>query len=451
MRRGELRADDYARALLARARAGAHLNAFLSIDEPALLEAARSADRHRARGAATGRLHGLPIPVKDSINTARLPTTQGTRALQYCRPRRDAAVLTRLWGAGALLFGKTALHEMSRGWTCNNAVFGPVRNPCDPARIPGGSSGGSAVAVAFGMAPLALGEDTLGSIRVPASLCGIAGLRPTFGRYPGEGVMPLTLNRFDQVGPLARTVEDLALFDAAVTGDARPLARLVPASLRLGVPDELFAGCDTDAARALQTALQRLAAAGVQLVHTRLPAIAAEARTIARTVLAAEGAACLSGYLASYAPGIALEQVCGAMSPDIQSLYAAGQTPRAEYEQALERLAELRGAVSAHLRGEALSALVFPPALTAALPLGDNALIDIGGTAVPIGTVMGRNAALGSCAGLPSLVLPAGRTAGGLPVGLEFAAGPGRDRDLLALGRALEPLLAARGAQSAAP
>jgi Asp-tRNA(Asn)/Glu-tRNA(Gln) amidotransferase A subunit family amidase len=135
------------------------------------------------------------------------------------KPKDDAAVLKPLLTQGAIVMGKTNLHELSYSWTSNNATFGSVRNPYDPQRIPGGSSGGSAAAVSARIAPLAIAEDTLGSIRVPASMCGLAGLRPSFGRYPDDGIMPLTVNKFDQVGPLARSVADLLLFDTAVTGE----------------------------------------------------------------------------------------------------------------------------------------------------------------------------------------------------------------------------------------
>jgi mandelamide amidase len=217
MRNGDVKAEDYARALLDRAQALANLNAFRTLDREMVLEAARSADKARAAGQTLGMLHGLPIPVKDSVNTKAFPTSNGTRALREFKPKDDAAVLKPLLYQGAILMGKTNLHELSYGWTSNNEAFGPVRNPYDPQHVPGGSSGGSAAAVAGRMAPLAIAEDTLGSIRVPASMCGLAGLRPSFGRYPDDGIMPLTVNKFDQVGPLARSVADLLLFDSVVT------------------------------------------------------------------------------------------------------------------------------------------------------------------------------------------------------------------------------------------
>ena len=214
LRRGDLSAETYARHVLDQCEAHKDLNAFISLDADQVLSAARQADLLRREGRALGRLHGLPVPVKDSINTRNLPTTSGTEALRNFRPKEDAPLITALTGQGALLLAKTNLMEMSLGWTSNNKAFGAVHNPYDRSRIPGGSSGGSAAAVAARLVPLAVGEDTLGSIRVPAALCGVCGLRPSVGRYPSDGVMPIT-PRWDAPGPMARNVGDLILFDAA--------------------------------------------------------------------------------------------------------------------------------------------------------------------------------------------------------------------------------------------
>ncbi|HXV59507.1 MAG TPA: amidase family protein, partial [Vicinamibacteria bacterium] len=234
MREGELRAEDYASALLQRCEAGQHLNAFITLEPGHVLEAARAADRKRDSGAVLGPLHGLPIPIKDSVNTKDFPTTAGTSALRNFRPREDAPIVRTLVEAGAIVLGKTSIHELSFGWTSNNLAFGAVRNPYDTTRIPGGSTGGTAAAVAARMAPLGVAEDTEGSIRVPAALCGICGFRPTTGRYPSQGVVPIT-PLFDQVGPHARTVRDCILFDTVVTGETAHLevANLAGARLAL--------------------------------------------------------------------------------------------------------------------------------------------------------------------------------------------------------------------------
>src|SRR5437867_2443802 len=258
MRRGDMKAEDYAAALLARCEAGKHLNAFISLDPAKVMEAARVADRRRASGAFLGPLHGLPVPVKDSVNTRDLPTTSGTPALRNFRPREDAPTVRALLDAGAILLGKTNLHELSFGWTSTNLAFGAVKNPYDPTRIPGGSSGGTAVAIAAHMAPLGVAEDTCGSIRVPAAMCGIAGFRPTTFRYSPRGVMPLT-SVFDTIGPHARTVADLALFDSVITGDFNPLRPVVPSGVRLGISRaHYFAGLDSEVARVVDETLRKL-------------------------------------------------------------------------------------------------------------------------------------------------------------------------------------------------
>jgi mandelamide amidase len=309
MRDGDIKAEDYPGTLLDRAQQVANLNAFISLNRDMVLEAARAADKARASGVPLGLLHGLPIPVKDSVDTRALPTSDGTRALRNFTPKDDAAVLKPLFAQGAILMGKTNLHELSFGWTSNNAVFGPVRNPYHRDRIPGGSSGGSAAAVAARIAPLAIAEDTWGSIRVPATMCGLAGLRPSYGRYPDDGIMPLTTDKFDQVGPLARSVADLALFDAVLTGEPRQVTATPLAGVRLGVPEDFFAGLDPEVERVSNEALQRLKAAGATLVRAELPEPARDATSIAVTIVGFEAAPSITSFLEQQVPGISFDQM----------------------------------------------------------------------------------------------------------------------------------------------
>jgi indoleacetamide hydrolase len=181
-------------------------------------------------------------------------------------------VLKPLFAQGAILMGKTNLHELSLGWTSNNAIFGPVRNPYDPSRVPGGSSGGSGAAVAARIAPLAIGEDTLGSIRVPSTNCGLAGLQPSFGRYPDAGIMPLSDNKFDQVGPIARSADDLLLFDNVLVPNAPPIAPKPIKDVRIGISRGfLMSGLDPEVDRASREALEKLRNAGAILVEAELP------------------------------------------------------------------------------------------------------------------------------------------------------------------------------------
>src|ERR1700722_5675049 len=266
MTRGEIPAERYAAVLLERCKVGKSLNAFISLEPERVLEAARECDVRRRTGAKLGPLHGLPIPIKDSINTKDYPTTAGTPALKDFRPTEDAPIVSIIRQAGGVVLGKTNLHELSYGYTSNNPTFGAVHNPYDPTRIPGGSSGGTAAAVAAQMAPLGVAEDTEGSIRVPAALCGIAGFRPSTGRYPSTGAAPISA-LFDQIGPHARNVADLALFDSVAASDWPPLQAPSLQGLRLGVVrDYWFVGLDPEVERVTDRALEQLRSAGVEIV-----------------------------------------------------------------------------------------------------------------------------------------------------------------------------------------
>ncbi|HEY1865589.1 MAG TPA: amidase, partial [Candidatus Acidoferrales bacterium] len=193
------------------------LNAFLTVTTELALEQARAAERELMRGHCRGPLHGIPIALKDNIWTRGVRTTAGSLILRDFVPTADAGVARRLRRAGAILLGKTNLHEFAYGITSENPHYGPTRNPWDTARISGGSSGGSAAAIAAGLCVASVGTDTGGSIRVPAALCGIVGLKPTFGRVTRHGVVPLALS-FDHVGPLARSAADAAILLGILAG-----------------------------------------------------------------------------------------------------------------------------------------------------------------------------------------------------------------------------------------
>ena len=200
MQRGEVTASAYTDALLARTAALAALNAFIHHDPAQVRAAARAVDEQRAKGAQLGALHGVPLALKDNLDTAGVITTAGTPGLRSNRPARNAPVVQRLLDAGAIVFGKASLHELAYGITNHNAAFGAVHTPYDPSRIPGGSSGGVAAAVGARMAPGGIGSDTGGSVRIPAALCGIVGFRPSTGRWSQAGIVPISHTR-DTAGP----------------------------------------------------------------------------------------------------------------------------------------------------------------------------------------------------------------------------------------------------------
>jgi mandelamide amidase len=412
-----------------------------------VLEAARAADKRRRTGSRLGTLHGLPIPVKDSINTKALPTTNGTPALRNFRPKQDAAILKPLFAQGAILMGKTNIHELSYGHTTNNFAFGPTRNPYDTSRVPGGSSGGSAAAVAARIAPLAVAEDTFGSIRVPASFCGIAGLRPTVGRYPGAGVMPIT-PKWDTGGPLARTVGDLILFDSVLMNYPPVVAPQPLRGVRIGVADYFLSGLHPEVARVTTEALRKLESAGAVLVRADVPKEMRVGTELTRVINRYETAKNMSAFLKQHGAGIRFEDLISQAGSDTRTFFRENILPGApnaiteeQYRSAVTQLAPLREAVRRYFADNSVVVLAFPSVRMPPPLIGEDREIEILGMKVPIRAAMGRNLGQGSCAGMPCLVLPAGMTSKGLPIGFEFDALPGQDRELLALGLSLEQAL----------
>jgi len=285
------------------------LNAFITITEDLALAQARQADDELARGIDRGPLHGIPYALKDVFSTKGIRTTCGSKIFADHVPDHDAAVYEKLTEAGAVLMGKTGLQEFAYGITCNNPHFGAIRNPHDPLRIPGGSSGGSGVAVATGMVFFAMGSDTGGSIRIPAAFCGCFGLKPTSGRVSRYGVMPLDFS-LDHMGPLTRTARDAGLVLNAIAGfDIRDdtsshqrvedyaAGTFVLAGKRIGVPENFFRERLTpEAASAYDAALARADAAGARLVPLRVPD-PAEINILSRVILLAEASALMEPYL----------------------------------------------------------------------------------------------------------------------------------------------------------
>jgi indoleacetamide hydrolase len=449
MSHGEIAVERYARALLDRCKRASTLNAFITLEPDRVLEAARAADRHRQKGGKTGPLFGLPVPVKDSVNTEDYPTSAGTPALRHFRPAEDAPVVKALRDGGAIVLGKTNLHELSFGWTSNNLAFGAVHNPYDPKRIPGGSSGGTAVAIAAHMAPLGVAEDTEGSIRVPAALCGISGFRPTTGRYSTRGCVPIS-PLFDQVGPHARTVSDLALFDSVVANDRQPLQPTPLKGLRFGVVREyFFTGLDPEVERFTDLALQRLKDSGAEIVETELPGLQHHIDLTTYVVQLRDARVALERYLKEYHTDLTLEELVNQASPDIQKIFQQYVLPGgakfvSEEAYAAARdthLPALRSLYRDYFARNRLAAMVFPTTLVPAPLIGEDTTVHIGHREIPFQTAVSRNIAPGSTAGIPGLVLPSGLTATGLPVGIEFDAPTGSDRALLALGVSIERVL----------
>ena len=289
-------AVELAQESLARIRAEQpRLNAFITITEDLALEQARRADDELARGIDRGPLHGIPYALKDVFATQGILTTCGSKIFANRIPNHDSEVYKKLTEAGAVLMGKTGMHEFAYGITSNNPHFGAIRNPHDLARIPGGSSGGSGVAVAAGMVFFAMGTDTGGSIRVPAAYCGCVGFKPTYGRVSRAGVFPLGFT-LDHVGPLTRTVRDAATVMSVIgTGGTRDFSP--GTGQRIGVPQNFFnEGLAQPVAAAFDQALKSAETLGNRLVPLTVPN-PAEINTIGRVILLCEAAALIRPYL----------------------------------------------------------------------------------------------------------------------------------------------------------
>ena len=447
IRTGAVTAEQLAEALLARIAAAAGLNAFIAVDGDQVRAAARAADRTRAGGGMLPPLHGVPIALKDNLDTAGLPTTGGTPGLRSNRPKRDAEVVARLKAAGALVLGKCNLHELAYGITSNNGAFGPVRNPYAPSRIAGGSSGGTAAAVAARLCPGGIGTDTGGSVRIPAALCGIVGFRPTTGRWSQHGIVPISHTR-DTAGPMARSVADCALLDGVVCGRSDAPTAMPLEGLRLGVPRRHFwEGLDRELQTIAEAALVRFRDAGIALVDVDLGDAATLDTAAGFPIALYETVTDLTRYLAEHGSDLSFAELAArTASPDVrailQNLAGAGAVEETAYRDALEtQRPALQEAYRRQFGEHGVAALVLPTTPAPAAALGEDETCTINGVALPTFPTFIRNCSPGSVAGIPGLSLPAGLTGSGLPVGIELDGPAGTDRQLLAIGAALEPLL----------
>jgi mandelamide amidase len=448
IRAGTLKSEDLVRALVDVIERKRDLNAFITFDPERAIASAHKADTLAARRTFAGPLHGVPIVVKDNIHVAGLPNSAGTPALRDFVPARNAAVAEKLIRAGAIVLGKTNMHELAFGITSNNVAFGPARNAYDPSRIAGGSSGGTASAIAARMAAAGLGTDTGGSIRIPAALNGIAGLRPTLGRYSQDGITPIAHTR-DTAGPMAREVADLVLLDTIITG-ARDRVTAAPlGGLRLGVCRALFfRNLDPATEQLADAALERLKAAGAELVDVDMPGLVDLNGKISFPVALHEARTDLTRYLKRYRPALDLATLAGRIaSPDVKGLFANAIVPGAKdaipekvYLEAMAARPLLQGLYAETFRKHRIAALVFPTTPLPAAPVGDDDKTLLNGAEVPTFPTFIQNTDPGSNAGLPGLSVPIGRTAAGLPVGLELDGPAGSDRRLLGIGLALETL-----------
>jgi aspartyl-tRNA(Asn)/glutamyl-tRNA(Gln) amidotransferase subunit A len=410
-------------ALTAIARTNSELNAFITVTEESALKRAADLDEDFARGIDQGPLHGIPVAHKDAFYTKGVRTTAGTKILSDFVPAEDADLVEKLHAAGAVMVGKTNLHELCHGITSNNPHYGAVRNPWDLTRIPGGSSGGAGAALAAGIVPLATGTDTGGSIRIPASYCGVVGLKPTMGRHSCRGVVPLAVT-LDHVGPMTRTVRDLAIaFRAAPP--AQPEAK----GLRVGIPENFFFDrLDPEVAAAVRHAVETLAGLGAEVTEMRLPDPAA-LNTVGRMIQLAEAAAVWNRYQNRRAD----------FGSDVFALLQQGLLiPATDYLDA-QRVREMLARDFEKI-WKSLDCLISPATAIAAPKIGEGT-VRINGFDEDVRIASTRLTRPFNVLGWPALAMPCGFTKGRLPIGMQLVAPRDREDTLFRLGAALEDAL----------
>ncbi|MEX3763038.1 amidase family protein [Paraburkholderia phenoliruptrix] len=443
--------EDLVRAVMLRYEKFVGFNAFICANFEAALEEAKEFIKRPLADAGAKRLFGIPIAVKDNLHVAGLPNTAGTASLAQFIPQQDCWVVKRLRGEGALLVGKTNMHELSLGVTSQNARFGDVRNALDEKRLAGGSSGGSAVAVALGLAYGAIGTDTAGSIRIPAALNSIVGLRPTIGRYARDGVTPVCPTR-DTPGPMGRTVSDVAWLDNAIMDSERPLDDIGADQIRLGVVrDYFFDGVDAQISAMTSEALRRLRSAGVQVVELSMPGLNDLNDMVGTAIGFGEFWKSMTCYLRDNRIDVSCAELARAVaSDDVRCLIDNFIQPGAEHEIAADVYADavrihrpaLRQMFANVFSSNGLDGIVFPTTLAAAGELSrTDGLVELDNWQISANYAYLRNTLPASNAGLPGLTVPMGFTSQGQAVGLEIDGPDDSDRRLLAVGCVIESII----------
>ncbi|HEX9562666.1 MAG TPA: amidase family protein [Gemmatimonadaceae bacterium] len=450
MGEGRFTALDLTRAYLARIaaydQAGPALNALIRLN-PAAEREASARDAERRAGRVRGPLHGIPVILKDNFNTADLPTTGSTLALATHVPPEDAFLVKRLREAGAVIVGKSNLHELAAGITSVSSLGGQTRNPYDPRRCPGGSSGGTGAAIAASFAVVGWGSDTCGSIRIPAAFGSLFGLRPTSGLVSRNGVIPLSHTQ-DVIGPLARTVTDLAIALDITVGrdpadpatnvlDGRQLPRFTDSldrdalrGKRLGLLRNYLTGADRDIADSIRATARAMSSRGAELVDVTIPGL--DSLLAGSGVIPHEFKWDFMDYL-SRSPGAPVTSLHDIIEQGLhhQALDAtfrtrdAVQTRDSEaYRRALAKQGALKARLVALFDSLKLDALVYPTMQRRPVFVGE--------------AQSGTTCSLSAHSGLPALSLPAGFTNDGLPVGLELMGRPFDDARLVAMAYAFE-------------
>ena len=460
----EIRSVDLTRAYLDRIEAvDPAIGAYLTVIPEAALEQAAGADKHLDRGEGVPPLCGIPVGLKDNLVTRGVRTTCASRILENFIPPYDGTAVARLRDAGAVLLGKLNMDEFAMGSSNENSGLQLTRNPWDRDRVTGGSSGGPAAATSAGLCAAALGSDTGGSIRLPASYCGVVGLKPTYGRVSRFGLVAFA-SSLDQIGPLARDVTDCALMLQAISGydpaDSTSVDVPVPdysaalekgaEGVRVGIPSEYFVeGIDPDVETAVRGAAERLASAGAVLVDVSLPHTEFGV-PVYYLIATAEASSNLARY-----DGVKYGHRTEEKTPSILEMYGATRSEgfgdevkrrimlgtyalSAGYYDAYYRKAQqVRTLIRRDFDAafEQCDVILTPAAPTAAFPIGEKADDPLQMYLCDIFTISAN------LAGLPGLTQPCGYTGDGLPVGVQLMGRPFEETGLLRVGRALEKTL----------
>lgn len=414
------------------------LNAFITVLAERARRKARMAEREILRGRWKGPLHGIPLSLKDNISTGGVRTTAGSKILANFVPGADSDVAARLARAGAVLVGKTNMHEFAYGITSDNPHFGPVRNPWNGDRIPGGSSGGSAAAVASGMCLGSVGTDTGGSVRIPSSLCGVVGLKPTFGLVSVEGIVPLAVS-LDHVGPIARSVTDVCILLESIAGeypkgatrpDHRKLGHILPKKSRIGWPEHyFFERVDSEVLQLIEDAGRVLRSLGGQIVKVPMPRLAGALLPATNDIALAEAAQYHESQ--GYFPARAADY-----GEDVRKrLELGGRVSAVDY---LRGCANKGEAVGEFEKAFARVDLILAPATP--VPASRTGLdeLEIDGKTETVRSALVRMNRPANFTGHPAISIPCGFTRAGLPVGMQLIGPHWSEARLLAIAAAYE-------------
>ena len=460
IRKGEISSKELVQAYLERIRKfdGPNgINAYITVAEDSALKEAEELDALAQNKRFKGPLHGLPIAIKDTIDTKGIKTTGGSKILSSWIPSTDAHVVKKLKEAGAIILGKTNTHEFAFGITTNNPHYGPTRNPYDFSRIPGGSSGGSGAATAAALCGGAIGSDTGGSIRIPAALCGVIGLKPTLGRVGRTGLMYLSSTR-DVIGPMTRTVTDSAMILEVIAGedpmDSGSLTNPVPRytgllkeglkGKRFGVSKKYISEViHPDTQKVMDESFREIQKMGgvvkeIEIKHIDM------ANTADFNVVISEAIYFIENYLKAFDPHATIDKYLDQMGPDVMGLFGSQKGTRESrpvpgylyvktlHEDCNKLISGFKEALSD------VDGLLFPTTPLPASKIGEDVETNLEGKKVSTFLTYIRNCVPVNVVGYPAISVPAGYSQKGLPIGLEIVARPWEEDKLLSMAYAFE-------------